>query len=257
MREISSSSNSLIRQLRLLRSKKHRDRQNRYLVEGETTVMEALTGAALIECVITCDAENAAAELAEKRGLDVIVVPRPILLTLSDTKTPPNVLASILKESPAAEPQSGIVIICDAVQDPKNLGTIIRTADACGAAGVILGADCADPYGPKCQRGAMGSMFHLPVVERDAPDYLRNFRRRGGKVVAGILEGTSALGAVRADTAIVVGNEARGVSAEVRELVDIAYRIPIYGRADSLNAAVAAGIMMYDIVRRLRGDVRS
>lgn len=253
MREITSSSNPYIKELRSLRSKKHRTQLKRYLIEGVRTVEEALSGAALIESVITCDPECEVALLAEKRGLDVILVPRPILLTLSDTKTPPDVLGCLLMESDQAEPESGLVVICDDVQDPKNLGTIIRTADACGAQGVIISPASADPYGPKCQRAAMGSMFHVPVTEREPAEYLRSYKARGGKVVAGLLEGTSALGAVREDTAVVVGNEARGVSAEVRELADIAYRIPIYGRAESLNAAVAAGIMMYDIARRLKG----
>lgn len=253
MREITSSSNPFIKELRSLRSKKHRTHLQRYLIEGSRTVEEALRGAALIESVITCDPGCDVAQMAEKRGLDVVLVPRTILLTLSDTKTPPDVLACIIKESGQAEPESGLVVICDDVQDPKNLGSIIRTADACGAAGVIISPESADPYGPKCQRAAMGSMFHLPVVVAEPPAYLQGFKARGGIVVAGLLEGTSALGTVRLDTAVVVGNEARGVSAAVRELADIAYRIPIYGRAESLNAAVAAGIMMYDIARRLKG----
>lgn len=253
MREITSSSNAYIKELRSLRSKKHRNTLNRYLIEGSRTVQEALSGAALIESVITCNPDSEVAQLAERRGLDVILVPRPILLTLSDTKTPPDVLACLLKESAQAEPLSGLVIVCDDVQDPKNLGAIIRSADACGASGVVISPASADPYGPKCQRAAMGSMFHLPVTEREPADYVRNFKARGGKVVAGLLEGTSDLGAVQENTAVVVGNEARGVSPELRELADIAYRIPIYGRAESLNAAVAAGIMMYDIARKLRG----
>ena len=253
MREITSSSNPLIKELRSLRSKKNRTQLNRYLIEGNRTVEEALKGAALIESVITCSAANEVAQMAERRGLDVILVPRPILLTLSDTKTPPDILGCLLKESEQAEPESGLVVVCDDVQDPKNLGAIIRTADACGAQGVVVSPESADPYGPKCQRAAMGSMFHLPVVIKPPAEYLQAYKARGGKVVAGLLEGTSALGTVRADTAVVVGNEARGVSAAVRELADIAYRIPIYGRAESLNAAVAAGIMMYDIARRLKG----
>lgn len=251
MREITSSANAFVKEMKSLKEKKYRERLGKYLIEGEKTVLEALGSAVLIEAVITCNARAAAATRAEAAGLDVVVVPRQILVQIADTKTPPDVLACIRRQTWEMPVTGDFYIVCDGVSDPKNLGTIIRTADAAGADGVIVSDDSADPYGPKCQRAAMGSMFHIGLSVGGSEEFLREFKNRGGTIVAGMLEGSDLLDTHFEHVCVVVGNEARGVSESTRELADIAYRIPIYGRAESLNAAVAAGIMMYDIRRRL------
>lgn len=254
MREITSAGNQLIKQLRSLREKKHRREHRAYLVEGEKIVREALASAALIQCVITCDKQNEAARMAEAAGLDVILTSRSILVAVSDTKTPPDVAACVRMEAGEKPAAGRFFIVTDGISDPKNLGTIIRTADAVAADGVLVSPDSADPYGPKCQRAAMGSMFHIPVFTGDAAAFMEGFRKDGGRVVAGMLEGTALPPEQTFDrVCLVIGNESRGVSDDTRRLADLALRIPIYGRAESLNAAVAAGIMMYDIRKVLRG----
>lgn len=251
MREITSAANPYIKELKSLKEKKYRERLGKYLIEGEKTVLEALHSAVLIESVIACDAHLAAVTRADAAGLDVIIVPRSILVQIADTKTPPDILACIRRQRDELPTDGKFYVIADGVADPKNLGTIIRTADAAGADGVLVSPDSADPFGPKCQRAAMGSVFHVPICMQDVPEFLRDFRRSGGTVVSGLLEGGDLIDRSFDHVCVVVGNEARGVSEAVRDLTDIAYRIPIYGRCESLNAAVAAGIMMYDVRRRL------
>lgn len=252
MREIASASNTYIKELRSLKEKKYREKLGEYMIEGEKTVLEALNGAVLVESVITSSPENQVVKQAEDLGLDVVLVPRKLLEQIGDTKTPPDVLACIRRSTAELQSDGKFFVAADAVSDPKNLGTIIRTADAVGADGVVLSPECADPYGPKCQRAAMGSMFHISVVTWDLGEFLDEFKAKGGMVVAGMLEGSDTLGDSFEKVCVVVGNESRGVGERVRERTDIAYRIPIYGKCESLNAAVAAGIMMYDTRRRLK-----
>lgn len=253
MREITARKNDYIKELRSLKERKYRDRLRKYLIEGDKVVSEALRGAVLIESVITSDPENAAAKAAEERGLDVILVPDDVLRSISDVKTPQPVAACLLMQEAEIVDQKGLIVCVDNVQDPRNLGAIIRTADAAGAVCAVISPDSADPYGPKCQRAAMGSMFHIPVIREELGDYLRRFKAAGGQVVAGMLDGGSSLGEIREKVCAIVGNEARGVGETVRSMTDIAYRIPIYGQAESLNAAVAAGIILYDIRRNWKG----
>lgn len=251
MRNITSASNGYIKELKSLKEKKYRERLGKYIIEGEKTVDEALHGSVLIESVVTSDEKNPAARRADQLGLDVVVVPRSILVQIADTKTPPDVLACIRRQSAELPPMGRFCVACDGVSDPKNLGTIIRTADAAGADGVLVSDRSADPYGPKCQRAAMGSMFHIPVIIGNIEGFLSDFRASGGCVVSGLLDGSDLFETTFSRVCVVVGNESQGVSSGVRSLTDIAYRIPIYGRCESLNAAVAAGIMMYDVRRRL------
>lgn len=252
VREISSSTNEYIKKLKSLKEKKYRMRTGLYMVEGEKTVMEALRSPVLVESIITCaKTPGEAVQFAQEHGLDIVRVPREILVQIADTKTPPDILACIKYAAAEAEMTGRFFVLCDDVADPKNLGTIVRTADAAGADAVLISENSADPYGPKCQRACMGSMFHLPVEVGKTENFLSKFSEEGGTVIAGMLEGSSALEDTYSRVLVVVGNESRGVSKAVRERADIAYRIPIYGKCDSLNAAVAAGIMMYDIRRKL------
>lgn len=251
MREITSASNAFIKEMKSLKEKKYRERLGKYMIEGEKTVMDALTSAVLIEAVITCDPRAAAVTRADAAGLDVVVVPRKVLEQIGDTKTPPDVLACLRRQAWDMPTTGRFYVVADGISDPKNLGTIIRTADAAGADGMLISDDSADPFGPKCQRAAMGSMFHIAITVGDSKEFLEEFKQSGGTIIAGMLEGSDMLDTRFNRACVVVGNESRGVRESTRELASIAYRIPIYGRCESLNAAVAAGIMMYDIRRRL------
>jgi TrmH family RNA methyltransferase len=147
----------------------------------------------------------------------------------------------------------GLVVVLDRLQDPGNLGTLIRTADAVGATGVVLVEPCVDPFDPKVVRGSMGSLFHVPLVRTgDVAGLFTTLHDRGLRVVAadaqrGVDWGD---GLWHDGVALVLGNEARGLSADLRPHVDAWVRLPIAGRAESLNVAVAGGVLMYAWLRQ-------
>lgn len=144
-------------------------------------------------------------------------------------------------------PGHRLVLALDGVADPGNLGTILRTADWFGAAGVVLSPGCVDPFNEKVVRSTVGSLFHLPVVsDIHLPDALREARSAGFAVVVADVKGAIALDDWRppARSLLVLGSESQGVSTAVAELADVAVSIPRHGQAESLNVAVAAGILL-------------
>ena len=178
------------------------------------------------------------------------VLPEHVLAAVCDTKTPQGCAAVLrIRQTPLKD---GRLVVLDGVQDPGNVGTIIRTADAAGLDGVLLSSQCADPFSPKVLRSTMGSIFHLPVrVTEDLPGELRAMQSRGTVVISSQLDGRPFYGAARGleRFALVVGSEGHGVTDEVRQLSELRLKLPMRGRAESLNVAVAAGIMMYELTR--------
>ena len=149
-------------------------------------------------------------------------------------------------------PSARRVVALDGVQDPGNVGTIWRTADAAGFEGILFGAGCADPLSPKVQRSAMGSGFRTPfMTAADLPEALTTLRNRGYSVIASDLKGEDFYARRDVGNAfvLIIGSEARGISDEVRSAADMLVKLPMRGGAESLNAAVAAGIMMYELMR--------
>ncbi len=148
-----------------------------------------------------------------------------------------------------------MLLVLDRVADPGNLGTMLRTADAAGIGGAVLLKGCADVYAPKTVRSSMGSLFHLPIMAgADETDLLDGLRRAGYRILVTCLEGAEDL--YQADLggrlAFVMGNEANGVSARLLAAADKRVYIPMQGRAESLNVAMAAGIVMFEALRRQR-----
>ena len=139
------------------------------------------------------------------------------------------------------------------MQDPGNLGTIWRTADAAGFDALLLGAGCADPWSPKVQRASMGSGFRVAAVSGEMPLLLSRAQADGFRVVVSALDGAPLYARTQPKAGeklvLVIGNEARGVSPEVQRMADVKLKIPMRGGAESLNAAVAAGILMYELTK--------
>jgi TrmH family RNA methyltransferase len=150
---------------------------------------------------------------------------------------------------PDAYPE-GLVVVLDRLQDPGNLGTIVRTADALGAAGVLIGAGCADPFSPKALRAAMGSTYHLPMWIGSLETELTRLRTQGFTCICGHLGGEETLPRITKRTALVIGNEGQGVSDRTAQMC-IRYRMPMRGRAESLNAAVFAALMMQTLLNTM------
>jgi TrmH family RNA methyltransferase len=173
---------------------------------------------------------------------------------MADTVTPQGFVAvarqnpTALKDIFANEPK--LVVVCEEVRDPGNLGTIIRAADAAGADAVVLTGRTVDPFNPKVVRSTTGSLFHVPfAVDADLADVIGRARGAGVQVFAADVKGDdvlSARGALANPTAWVFGNEARGLADESLALVDRALKLPIYGHAESLNLATAASVCLYE-----------
>ena len=253
MDRITSSKNPLIRELRGLREHKGRAATGRFLVEGEVMLREAMRCGLTIRDVLAEEAFIALASELEAAGARAYIAPRSLLEAVSDTRTPQGICASF--DIPAALPVEAAparIVALDGVQDPGNVGTIWRTADAAGFGGLLLGAGCADPLSPKVQRSAMGSGFRLPFMQTgDLPGALDDLRARGWTVIASDLRGGDfyARPEPGARYILVIGNESNGISDAVRQTADVLVKLPMRGGAESLNAAVAAGIMMYELMR--------
>ena len=197
------------------------------------------------------------------------IVSDKLFASISDTENPQGIMAVVKMPDKTdfnvLEESSGLLIL-DRVQDPGNLGTLIRTADAFGAGGIILSEGCADIYNPKVQRAAMGSIFHVPIYRMaNLSRVINDLKNTGFKIFAAHLEGEiikkagsrgqgaecraqgAALFAERSKLAVIIGNEAKGISEEIAVLADKLIKIPMPGNAESLNASVAAGIVMYEL----------
>lgn len=251
---LTSVQNPQIQALRKLKDKQERLAAGCYLVEGGKMVQEALA-CATVRCILAEDDQAARyASLlaaAEAAGAQIILCPRHVLESVCDTKTPQGIAATV------ALPESGEVrgdwlVALDGVQDPGNVGTILRTADAAGFQGVLASGACADAYGGKVLRATMGAIFRVPVWQpMDFPGALTDLRDQGYAIVSTQLDGEEMF--VHAPwpqrLVLVIGSEAEGVSSPVRALATHRLRLPMRGGAESLNAAVAAGILMYDVLR--------
>ena len=253
MERITSAKNPVVRAMRALSDRKGRLEAGRFLVEGEVMIGEAQSCGLAIRDVIADEAHGDAAAALESAGARVFIVPRSLLESVCETKTPQGVCASFDLPRPLPpEDAPARVVAMDGTQDPGNVGTIWRTADAAGFGALLFGPGCADPLSPKVQRAAMGSGFRVPFMQAaDLPAALRDLRARGWTVVASDLHGRDFYS--RPDPGerfvLVIGSEARGISEAVRRAADTLVKLPMRGGAESLNAAVAAGIMMYELTR--------
>jgi len=249
---IQSTQNETVKRMRSLAAKKGRQETGLHLIEGERLVREAISsGADIAELFIE---EGREAEDMASSAPRVYTVSRRVMESMTDTGTPQWICAAVRTQDttpPESYPQ-GLIVALDRVQDPGNLGTILRTADAMGAAGLLLGGGCADPFGPKVLRSTMGSVYHIPLWQGELTAELAKLREAGFSLICGHLAGTEVLPEVGDKCVLIIGNEGSGVSDEVADMCK-KYRLPMYGRAESLNASVAAGILMYEIAHAMRG----
>ena len=253
MERITSAKNSVVRAMRELKDRRAREATGRILVEGEVMIREALAcGLQPFDLLAEDRFEVLAGEMAAA-GARAYLVPRSLLESVCETRTPQGVCASFSMPEPlqpGAELPDAVVAL-DGVQDPGNVGTIWRTADAAGFGALLLGEGSADPLSPKVLRAAMGSGFRLPFGRAEPlGEALDALSARGYSIIASALDGDDFYR--RPDPgrriALVVGNEARGIRPEILARADYRLKLPIRGGAESLNAAVAAGIFMYDLM---------
>ncbi|MFN8195146.1 MAG: RNA methyltransferase [Nocardioidaceae bacterium] len=255
--------NDRVKQARKLARRASRTEQRRFLAEGPKAVEEAL---ALPGCVVEVFASVAADErYGDLRGRTPrwTTVDDAALASLCDTVHPQGLVAVCRFLDRPLDHVVGagqrLVAVCAEVRDPGNAGTVVRTADAAGADAVVLAGDSVDPYNPKTVRATVGSLFHVPLALADDPaGALRHLRASGLTVLAadggGELDLDEAAddGLLAAPTAWLFGNEAHGLSDELAALADHRVRIPIHGRAESLNLSTAAAVCLYASARSQR-----
>jgi len=233
---ISSPKNEKIKELVKLQTAKGRKKAGMYLLEGEHLVEEAIKENALIELIVVSSNRLEDYQLLlGQTNAQLVVVSQDVFQKLSMTETTQGILAVVEIVKQEALPQNGRMIVLDAVQDPGNLGTIVRTADAAGFDAVILGTGTVDLYNDK-------------VFQADLKDYLPTLKDKGVQVAVTALHRDSKDYTVLqgvTDVAIVVGNEGQGVSNDVISLADVIITIPMFGKAESLNVAIASALLMY------------
>ena len=240
----------------LNRSRAARIEAGAFLAEGEHMAGEAVKENKARALLIDERAREKFSALAESaKGVLVYYLAGHVMEAVCDAKTPQGVVA--VCPYPAEEKIRGdLLVALDGVQDAGNVGTVLRTMDAAGYTCLLMDEKTADPYGPKALRASMGGVFRIPAVCcADLPGTLNRLAREGYAVVAGDLHGEDFYrrGPMGDKICVVIGNEGQGVSPAVLAAATHRYKIPIVGGAESLNAAVAGAIMMYDFLREKRG----
>ncbi len=252
MREITSVQNALVKKIAELKLKKFRQETGTFFLEGKRAVEEAVHADWEIEKVFfTVPYKKVWTQLGGD-GLDSYQVTEAVMAKMSSTENPQGIGAVVkIKQQPALTDFSwkqGLVLVLDGVRDPGNVGTIIRTADAAGAKAVILLSETAELFNPKVVRSTMGSLFHLPVFTDVTKDELLNWcKAKQLPLWVTCLEGSENLFKVSwpERTVLVMGSEAQGANPELIAKADKKVRLPMEGKAESLNVAVAAGICLF------------
>lgn len=256
---ITSPSNEKIKFARALAHKKERAAAQQFLIEGTRLIHEAVRAGekpALVfyeRATFQNDARSRALIVAwEKEKRQVYEVNAQVMRALSDTETPQGIAAVFpLPTPPSPPPTPPLTFILDRVRDPGNVGTMLRTAWAANVSRVLLAPETTDAFNPKVVRAAMGAHFYLPIVSvswDEIKEQLKNVPR------IYVSDAASEMAYTRADwstpLALIVGGEAEGVSDDARKIATAKISIPMPGSAESLNAAVAAGILLFEVIRR-------
>jgi TrmH family RNA methyltransferase len=266
--KVTSLANPLVKDIRALHGRKHRDETGLFIAEGQKLVRDAVEGGWPIHMLAYAAAQSGPQGLDEQIGMlaartkagggTVLEVSAPVLEKITRRENPQNVVG-IFKQRFAPEAaigRDGIWIALDRVRDPGNLGTVIRTADAAGLAGVALvGASC-DPFALETVRATMGSIFHIPVARTSEDGLLAQARRHGARLVGTHLSAAAIdyrAADYRQPLVLLMGNEQQGLTEKLAAACDALVRIPMRGMADSLNLAVSTGIMVYEALRASSG----
>jgi TrmH family RNA methyltransferase len=249
--EIASTANAHIKQWRQLLQPSGRRAHGLFLAEGEHLTREALHAGAALALILLKEEKGQYIEWLES-GLPVYVVSRQVISVLTDSKTPQASLALCrLPEPPPLGKAGPRLIALNQLQDPGNVGTILRTMDAAKFEGLLIDPGCADPFSPKALRASMGAVFRVPVYPCE--DLAAAFSLLPQhNIIAGDLKGGPYYGhpSFGGKVCILVGNEGAGLEERLLRLADYRLKLPMPGGAESLNAAVSAALMMYDVLLR-------
>lgn len=259
MQIISSKDNELIKHIKKLKDKKHRDESNEYIIEGVKLIEEAVKENARIKKIIVCEDTTRTYEIPthimyEIAKYECVYVTDKIFASITQVTNPQGIMAIIEKGDTDAQIDytQDIIVALDDVQDPGNLGTILRTVDSIGLNQIIVSKGTADAFNSKVVRSTMGAIFRVKIIEvENLPQAIKEMRRHHFKLMVTSLQTDNSIYDIKFNKKIIViGNESNGVSKEVQEMADEKAKIPMLGKAESLNASVAAGVVMYEYVRQ-------
>ena len=251
--------NEFIKHIKKLKDKKYRDMNKEFIIEGIKLIREAIEEKAEIKQIIICDncldSDIIPKELMyEIAKYECVYVTESIFKVISDVNTPQGILAIIGRNAGEAQIDytQDIIVALDDIQDPGNLGTILRTVDSIGLNQILVSKGTADSYNPKVVRSTMGAIFRVKIIEcEDLENTLKEVKKHKFKLVVTSLQTEKSLYDINFDKKlIVIGNEANGVEQKIQDLADEKIKIPMLGKTESLNASVATGIVLYEYVRQ-------
>jgi TrmH family RNA methyltransferase len=259
---ITSKDNGAVKYLRSLSDPKQRKKEQAFPIEGVKMVEEALRSGTGVKMVVAAPSlvqhhGKSILKLAENHSAEILWISDKLMDEVAETKTPQPVMAVVqMKEHSENElfaHGSKLIVICHQLQDPGNLGTIIRTAEAVGAAGVAITPNTVDPYNAKTVRASMGSILRVPVVRiADISTFIKKCRQEGFQTIAMALEGSKThfeLDLIK-PTAVLVGQEGAGLPEDILNTVDHRVHIPMAETIDSLNVATSAAVFLYEVMRQ-------
>ncbi|MFD1850100.1 TrmH family RNA methyltransferase [Oceanobacillus bengalensis] len=240
---ITSVKNEKVKNWKKLHKRKERTNTGTFLIEGFHLVEEAWKSDWRIKEIIAVEG----LDLPEWcRNLPLEIVSEQVFLQVSQTMAPQGI-AAIVEMKPTVKHTGNYLLLLDSIQDPGNLGTIIRTADAAGMDGIMLGKATVDLYNDKVIRATQGSIFHIPIMQANLMDEVAKLKKENYTIWATALKDAKKYNEVKIDekVALILGNEGAGVNPDLVALADKIVTIPIYGKAESLNVSIAAAIFMY------------
>lgn len=257
---INSSQNKIVKYLKSLHIKKNRDELCVYVAEGIKICYEALNNNEEIKFAAFNESYMENRELCDvmndlkKMDIDVYIINNKLFTDISEMETPQGVILVINKKDYTKlisyDKEKMNIIILDGIKDPGNLGTIVRTADAFNVDAILLSKGCVDLYNSKTIRSTMGSIFHIPIIDNlQLSDLLPQIKEFGFKLIGADPHADIDISGIERyeKTAIIVGSESQGISETSKNFMDIAFKIPMPGKAESLNASVAASLAMYEL----------
>ena len=259
MQVITSKDNEFVKHVKKLKEKKYRDQSQEFIIEGIKLVKEAIEEKANIKQIIICDncedtgiiPKDLMYEIAK---YNCIYVTENILKTMSDVNAPQGIMAIIGRNNKEKDIDysQDIIVALDDIQDPGNLGTILRTVDSIGLNQILVSKGTADCYNPKVVRSTMGAIFRIKIIEcENLEQTLKETQKNNFKLVVSSLQTNNCLYDINFDKkVIIIGNEANGVEPQIQEMADEKIKIPMLGKTESLNASVATGIILYEYVRQ-------
>ena len=255
---ITSKDNEMVKHIRKLKEKKYRDEYGEYIVEGIKLINEAIEENLNVKTIVVCD--NCDKEIINQNSMyevakhNCVYVDEKVFNTITEVKNPQGILAVIEKKDKEKEInyKEDIIVVLDDIQDPGNLGTILRTVDSAGLTQIIVSKKSGDVYNSKVVRSTMGAIFRVNVIESDnLVQTIKEIKKHKFSVISTSLDTDKSIYDVEyRKVAIVIGNEANGVSKEIQDLSDTRIKIPMLGKTESLNASVATGIVVYEYVRQ-------